>query len=152
MAAIATGVLAAVAAHWWTPSGRQRAGLIGGGLVCYGAILFVEDLIWPVLGNGAMLVLTFGIAALLIGLDRPAGWRLPGTGWLQAFGRLSYEVYLTHMFVVFGALTLWRLWGGAPGWTLLLYPAALGASFGLGWLVARLITLPAERWLRGAAG
>jgi sialate O-acetylesterase len=51
-----------------------------------------------------MLVLTFSAAALVIA----ARWReaagprrpLPAFGWLRSLGRLSYEIYLTHMFVV----------------------------------------------------
>jgi peptidoglycan/LPS O-acetylase OafA/YrhL len=37
-------------------------------------------------------------------LDSP----LPSTGWLCAFGRLSYELYLTHVFVVFAVVEVFR--------------------------------------------
>lgn len=33
-----------------------------------------------------------------------------GSDWLRFFGRNSYEVYLTHMFVVLTAVALFRAW------------------------------------------
>jgi peptidoglycan/LPS O-acetylase OafA/YrhL len=99
--------------------------------------------------------LELGTALLLIGLaggaaQRIATWR---TGLLRLAGRCSYEIYLTHMFVVIPLVPLFRrvFPDGPPGrW---LYPLAyalmLALAVLLGWLVARFFSEPANRWLRG---
>ncbi len=110
-AAIATGVLAAL---WMGRSPRTGGYLptaLGWlGVACVSAVLVVEDLLWKVLGEATMLVLTFGTAALAVAFGR--GWgaaRIAAcTGWLRSCGRLSYEIYLSHMFVVWPAVWLFR--------------------------------------------
>lgn len=90
---------------------------------------------------------------MLIGLTQVArnGHATPppiGTGWLQSFGRLSYEIYLTHMFIVMPAVTLFATLGGTPeGSGVALYPLVLALSWVLGAGVARLWSRPAARWL-----
>ena len=152
MAAIAAGVLGAlVASHvrprpWAIP---VLSALGGAGLV---AVLFFEDRLWPRLGNGALLLLV--VAALLLvlachwqaeGTTRRA---LPGLGWLRSFGRLSYEIYLTHMFVVWPVVRAFKASGGGLRWGLLWYVPALALSWLLGWLVAMGLSGPGERALR----
>jgi len=117
-----------------------------------GSILFIEDVLWDALADATLLVLTFSIACLLAGLH----WRerlgasrpLPGFGWLRSFGRLSYEIYLTHMFVVYGAVRLFRASGGdiSHGW--LWYLPAVLLCWLLGATVERYLSAPCERWLR----
>lgn len=67
---------------------------------------------------------------------------------LLACGRLSYEIYLTHMFVVLAAVA-WFKRAGSPAAAL--YPL-LGATLVLCWvlgaLVERGLSAPANRWLR----
>ena len=92
-------------------------------------------------------MLTCATAALVIGLHLrastdPTRRPLRGLGWLGAWGRLTYEIYLTHMFVVLAIVRL------ADGRGLLAYVVALPLTFSLGWSVARYVSLPAERRLR----
>jgi peptidoglycan/LPS O-acetylase OafA/YrhL len=70
-------------------------------------------------------------------------------GWLRSFGRLSYEIYLTHMFVVYSIVQVFGATGGNKwrGW--LWYVPTVGLSWVLGWLVARYISGPSERAVRG---
>ena len=98
-----------------------------------------------------MLVLTLSSLCLLLccqwraacGPMRP----LRGFGWLRAWGRLSYEIYLTHMFVVFVVVRAYHTWGDAlHGW--LWYLPALALCWLLGMAVERLLSTPCERWLR----
>ena len=153
MAAIAAGVAAAMVAArvparagiaWWL---RALGGL---GLL---VALSCGPWLWPVLGNGTMLVLTLSVAALLVGLDwrRRLGARaaLPGLGWLRALGRLSYQIYLTHMFVVYSLVALFKAVGGdvREGW--LWYLPGVASCWLLGALVAHGFTEPVERALRG---
>ena len=95
-------------------------------------------------------VLEVGIALLLVAVQAGA-LPLRADGWsrlLQVLGRCSYEVYLTHMFVV---LTLVRLakWASLPAALIPLWDAvAVGAAGLLGWTVARYYSEPLNRALR----
>ena len=153
MAAIAMGVLGALAAARWDPPRRSLIdALCIAGAAGIASILLVEDILWDMLKDGCLLLLTFSAACLLVGLQ----WRerlgasrpLRGFGWLRSFGQLSYEIYLTHMFVVFGAVRLWRAWGSDKphGW--IWYAPVVAACWLLGWMVARWFSNPADRALR----
>ncbi len=158
MAAIAAGVLSALVAARFRP-GRKIALplLFSTGTAGVVAALFGRRLLWPVLGNGVMLLLTISTACLLVGLHWQASghepWTLRGTGWLRSLGRLSYEIYLTHMFVVFLVVRLFRSSGASLWWGMLWYVPAVILSWGLGWLVARYISNSSEarmrRWFSG---
>lgn len=150
MAAIAAGILAALAvARLRRPPARGvlALGLCGAaGLL---ALLFAMRELWPLLRDGVMLVLTSSSACLVAALAWRPPARVPrGCGWLASFGRLSYEIYLSHMFVVYSLVALYRAVDGDPrhGW--LWYLPAVGLSWLLGMLVARLLSQPFERWLR----
>ncbi len=148
MAAIATGVLAALFAERARPaSWIARACVWVGGV---GLILVFAwgDLLWRSVGNGNMLVLTFSSALLVVGFhwraqDGAPGMR--GLGWLRSCGRLSYEIYLGHMFVVFAAVGIYRTLGSdvrAGAWW---YPPVVFASWALGALWARAYSIPCDR-------
>jgi peptidoglycan/LPS O-acetylase OafA/YrhL len=149
MAAIATGVLAALAIHGRTLPRRCSAALVAVGAAAWLGIMGAEDLIWPRLGESTMLILTGGTACALVGLHGMPRATLPCSAWLRAFGRLSYEAYLTHMFVVFTALTLFHQAGMPDRCEYLLYPAVLAAALWLAALVAHHVSQPAERRVRG---
>ena len=152
MAAIAMGICAALFAARATPRLRDADALCaGGGLGLFTALLFGPWL-WPALGNGTMLVLTASVACLLVGMHwrRRLAPRTPRRvlGWLRAQGRLSYEIYLTHMFVVFSAVALFRAWRGdmRNGW--LWYPPIVLACWLLGAATARWFSDPCDRAVR----
>ena len=100
-----------------------------------------------------MLLLTTATALSLIGMDavheHHAARPLPGLGWLRSFGRLSYEVYLTHMFVVFGVqgLVLATLGKNLPLGYLWYLPTLL-LSWVPGYIIYRYYTGPTDRYLR----
>lgn len=148
MGAIATGVLAALVAHRWRIPSHYGILLTLIGSIAWLAVIFTEDPIWSVLGEGTLLLLTIGTAILLIGLDV---WQphLPCTGWFQSFGRLSYEIYLTHVFIMLSALTLFHSASLPDRLGYLLYVIVLACSLILGWLVARLFSQPVESCIRG---
>jgi peptidoglycan/LPS O-acetylase OafA/YrhL len=153
MAAIAAGILAALAvARLRRPSARRvlALGLCGAaGLL---VLLFAMRELWPLLRDGVMLMLTLSAACLVAALAWRPPARVPrGSGWLASFGRLSYEIYLSHMFVVYSLVALQRAVDGDPhrGW--IWYLPAVGLSWLLGMLVARVISQPFERWLRSAS-
>lgn len=147
--AIAVGVLAALAVTRWPVPASTSCGLRMLGVVALAAVLLCGGELWRSLGNGSMLVLVGGAGALLVGLHAmPARAPLRALAWLRAWGRLSYELYLTHMFVVFALVGLYRASGGQVRLGAWWYLALLPLCWLLAWAFARLWTLPAERWLK----
>ena len=58
----------------------------------------------------------------------------------RRLGRLSYELYLSHMFVVLGTVQLYRaLLGDAQAWTFVVYAPVVAGSFGLALVLERLM-------------
>ncbi len=150
MAAIATGVLAALAAaHWPRLEARMVAGLGVTGVACLCAIWLVEDLIWHVLGDATMLILTFGTAALVLAFHHGWGLRQVAhrTAWLRVCGRRSFEIYLFHMFVVFAAVGLFQATGSDLHVGFLWLLPLFIAVFFLGKLVDQCFSTPAYRAL-----
>jgi peptidoglycan/LPS O-acetylase OafA/YrhL len=153
MAAIATGVLGALLADARRPPVRTVAMLGVLGAVGLGAVLLDGGALWHWLRDGYMLVLTCSTLCLLL----CCRWRaegseaspLRGSGWLRSWGRMSYEIYLTHMFVVFAVIRAYRAWDGNPAHGWLWYLPALVLCWLLGSAVERWLSAPCERWLRG---
>ncbi|MGA7106903.1 MAG: acyltransferase [Terracidiphilus sp.] len=153
IAGIAMGVLAALVAAHFRP---KRRGLVRAielfGAAGVAAVLLFEDPLWPLLGNGTMLLLTFSGACLVLGFYWQSilspRWTLPRTAWLQSFGRLSYEIYLTHMFIVLTLVRIFRSTGASLWWGILWYPPTLALAWVLGWLVAKFFSAPSERVMR----
>jgi peptidoglycan/LPS O-acetylase OafA/YrhL len=79
-----------------------------------------------------------------------AAWSAP----LRWFGRHSYEVYLSHEFVVIAGVAMFARWyphNEATRWTVAAFVVVmLLATAPLGWALARWISEPMNRWLRGA--
>ena len=153
MAAIAVGILAAqLATTAPRPSQRVAFGLRVAGTLGICAILFAGRSVWHLLRDGYLLVLTGSAASLVLGMHwhaaNEAPFRMPGLQWLRSCGGLSYEIYLTHMFCVYAIVDHARWTGVDPAWGFMWYPLAIGASWLLGWLVARWFSQPCERWLR----
>jgi peptidoglycan/LPS O-acetylase OafA/YrhL len=97
-----------------------------------------------------LMVLSLATAGLMV-----AGARVQlgaaGAAWLRplrACGRLSYEIYLTHMFVVLAAVAWFRGHGAPAGAVYPLLAVTLVLCWALGALVERFWSAPANRWLR----
>ncbi|WP_267222435.1 acyltransferase family protein [Dyella silvae] len=151
MAAIATGVLGALLVQRWRTVRRGTASALGiaGGVGLY-LVMFEGRLLWPLMHNGYMLLLTGSALCLVLASAwAPAGratWR--GLDWLRSWGRLSYEIYLTHMFVVFGVVRMYKAMGSDIAHGYLWYLPALLLCWVLGKAVERYVSTPSERWLR----
>lgn len=153
MAAIAMGVLGALAAKHLRPKGRKAIWpfyAVGvGGLV---GVLGFEDQLSILFRNGVILLLTFSALCMVLAFHwsaaRGAPARMIGMGWLCASGRLSYEIYLTHMFVVIAMLNIFQAVGASMRWGILWYVPTIAACWLLGWIVARYFSTPCEKAMR----
>lgn len=153
MAAIATGVLGALIAARFRPSRKRIVRtLFTFGVIGLATGLLAERYVWAALGEGFMLVLTISAVCLVVSMHwgqmMNPGRPLRGFGWLRSFGFHSYEIYLTHVFVVLGAVALFRAGGAHMQRGYLWYLPAILLSWLLGVAVARYFSVPADRALR----
>jgi peptidoglycan/LPS O-acetylase OafA/YrhL len=151
MDAIALGCLTAILAAKATPSRPAILAMLVSGLTlmmfCLGFAAQVNRLGLEKAGL-AMTVLAIG-TCLVIAATAQTRWKAP---WLLlpllACGRRSYEIYLTHMFVIFACFSLFvRLGKPLAGVPILFFAVILLAGL-LGELVARVYSEPANQWLR----
>ncbi len=149
MAAIAWGVLAALLARRWQPSPRDARALALFGGFCIVLVLGWSDLVHRHLFRSGLYGLCIGTCLLLLAwaAQPPAPRR--GLRWLARLGTLSYELYLSHMFVVLAVEALYRAaFGEAQRWTFAVYLPALACCSVLALMLERLTgTLTAR--LRG---
>lgn len=125
MSAIALGVLGAELAACWRPS-RACAWALGAcGLCSMLVMLLMGGELWRALRHASFLWLIGSALLLILALHT---LRLaPGRSWrgLARMGRLSYELYLTHMFVVLAVVASWRALGAPVYWQFLAWPVAV---------------------------
>ena len=149
MSAIAIGVLGALLAdRWEAPSPWQIRTLTWSGVAGLLAVLVCGDVIWPWMRDSYLLLLCASAMALILAFAKRPPRAIRGFGWLRAWGRLSYEIYLTHMFVVFAVVRLFKARGGDLPTGFLWYPPTLLLCWLLGIFVERFISTPCEGWLR----
>jgi peptidoglycan/LPS O-acetylase OafA/YrhL len=151
MDAIALGCLTALALSGRTLS-RRMLRLTGGS----GALLLISSLCgstWvDALGLASsgldMTLIALG-SCLMIAAAAQSNWQAPRIlGPLTLLGRRSYEIYLTHMFVVFALFAGFQLRGAPLGAVPFLFVAVIILSAVLGEMVARCYSEPANRRLR----
>ncbi len=153
MSAIALGVLGALLAARWSLPSRRTSILLGGfGVIGLTAATIDGAVMYHLLRDGYMLLLALSALCLLLACEHRrqrgawATWR--GLNWLRSCGRLSYEIYLSHMFVVFAVVRLFKLSGADRQTGFLWYLLALPLCWLLGSMVERWLSAPCERWLR----
>lgn len=163
MDAIAMGCLSALVTERLRAHLGERSG--GGGprapllllLQAAGAAAMLLIAVWPAwrlvhwLGRTGLdgTLLSLGACLFMIAsvARRAAGraWTAP----VRALGAISYEVYLTHEFVVIGATKAYAATQRGP--LALWFVAVVPLAMGLGWLIARYVSEPLNRRLRGGA-
>jgi peptidoglycan/LPS O-acetylase OafA/YrhL len=78
-----------------------------------------------------------------------SGWKAP---WVLApvlrMGQQSYEIYLTHMFVVIAAFAVFVDWGKPVALAWWVFVAVIVVATVLGWVVSVGFSEPVNRWLR----
>lgn len=122
MAALAWGVLTALLAQRWRPSRRDARALALFGAFCIAMVLGWSDLVHRHLFKSNMYGLCVGAACLLLALRAHPVTPRRGLRWLAQMGRLSYELYLSHMFIVLATVSAYRaLLGPVQTWTFVVY-------------------------------
>lgn len=151
MSAISAGVLAAlIASKTQTLSMAQLRVLYGIGTAGLLAVMGLTDHIAG-LQYVLPLLLTASTACLILGFHWQAKLgtlrSLSGTRWLGSMGRLSYEMYLSHMFVVLSVASLLKSARWDPYWGFVWYLPAILMAWGLGSLIERYLSTPSMNWL-----
>jgi peptidoglycan/LPS O-acetylase OafA/YrhL len=149
MDAIALGCLTALlVANKRIPQIRL-AGFAGAALLV-STLCFSKRLVdWGLEGLGLNMTLVAVGTCLVIATAAQTNWRSPGfLHPLLAIGERSYEIYLTHMFVVFAFFNLFVAAGKPMVWVAPLFIATIVSAALLGDLVARLYSDPSNQWLR----
>jgi peptidoglycan/LPS O-acetylase OafA/YrhL len=132
MAAIAWGVLAALLARRWRPSRRDARALALFGGFCILMVLGWGELVHRHLFKSGMYGLVLGASLMLLAFHAHPPAPRTSMRWLARMGNLSYELYLSHMFVVLGAVALYRaLLGKEQAWTFTVYLPVLLLCVGL---------------------
>ena len=147
MAAIAWGVLAALLARRWKPSARQARMLALCGGLCLVAVLGWSDLVYRHLFKSGLYGMCIGACLLLLACHAHPVAPRRGLGWLARMGELSYELYLSHMFVVLAVVAAYRaLLGENQAWTFVVYLPVLLLCLALAGVLARLTARLQARW------
>jgi peptidoglycan/LPS O-acetylase OafA/YrhL len=104
---------------------------------------------WGLGRNGLdMTILALGACLVVIAVAQTR-WRAPRVVWpLVRMGRLSYEIYLTHIFVVIGLFDVFLAVGRPMRAVPALFVAVVLLSGVFGALVSRGYSEPMNRWLR----
>jgi peptidoglycan/LPS O-acetylase OafA/YrhL len=155
MDAIAMGCLTAIALD-----GRELSrawlwllGGIGGALLAFCLLLPRTAEAWLREHTGLYMSAVGIGACMLIAVAAQTGWRSPRVlAPLLRAGQRSYEIYLTHIFLVIAGFALFADAGKPMAGVVVLFLLVIAAAVLLGEVVARFYSEPMNRWLRGRWG
>jgi len=104
---------------------------------------------WGLGRNGLdMTILAVGTCLVVVAVTL-AGWRTPKVAWpLVRVGRLSYEIYLTHIFVVVGIFDVFLAANKPMRAVPVMFVAVVLLAGLLGAVVSRGYSEPMNRWMR----
>jgi peptidoglycan/LPS O-acetylase OafA/YrhL len=151
MDAIALGCLTALLVcrvHF--PRATLRALAVAGATLILSILVGLRLIHVPLIGNSGldMTIIAVGACMVIIAAAQTR-WKGPRLlAPLLRLGQCSYEVYLTHMFVVFAFFGIFVKYGN-PIWSIpLLFVATVIAAAAVGDIVARFFSEPLNRMLR----
>ena len=122
MAALAWGVLTALLARRPPPARRDLRALAIFGAFCIVMVLGWSDLVHRHLYKSGLYGLCLGACLLLYAFHAHPPAPRRGLHWLARMGSLSYELYLSHMFIVLATVGTYRaLLGEVQTWTFVVY-------------------------------
>ena len=149
MDAIAMGCLTAILLAGRRVSRRWVCAGVGGALLVFSFGFSIEAYKLG-LGRNGLLMTVVGLGAcLVIAAAVQSGWRAPRVlAPVLQMGQRSYEIYLTHMFVVLGAFAVFDAWGEPLAAAWWMFVAVMVVASLLGWVVSVGFSEPMNRWLR----
>ena len=123
--------------------------VVGAAILIFSLGFSLQAAAWGLGTNGLnMTILAVGTCLVMASVSQ-ANWTCPSTlRPLVKLGQRSYEVYLTHMFIVFAFFGLFVIAGKPMRAVPVLFIAVVLASGFSGELVARFYSEPMNRWLR----
>lgn len=151
MDAIALGCLTAllVSHSQFSRTMVRTIGSLGGALLIFSLGFSIRAYIWGLGRNGLnMTVLAVGTCMMIIAVAQTQ-WQAPRVfAPLLKLGQRSYEVYLTHVFIVLASFGLFLRYGKPMRAVPALFIIVIVASALLGEIVARFYSEPMNRLLR----
>lgn len=156
--AIAFGCMTAIIAHRWIMSKKLSTVLLLGGYTLMILVMFFKKLIW----DSGLTELGLNVTILSVGVSLVVFWmhsqhrkglqknRFILNG-LKRMGTYSYEIYLTHMFVVIPTSQIIRKQELGEVWLIPLSLTCILLSYLLGWIISTRFSEPFNRWLRRKA-
>jgi peptidoglycan/LPS O-acetylase OafA/YrhL len=151
MDGIALGCLTAILGNAWRASRWQLQALRISGLLLMMLVMLARPLaLWLHLYQLGLdfTLLALGTCLLMLAMAQENKVGRWPSGCLRWFGRHSYEIYLTHCFIMMWGIQTYLALGLAPLWGWAWYGLMLVLSAILGWVVARWYSEPMNRWLR----
>ncbi|TXI89860.1 MAG: acyltransferase [Burkholderiaceae bacterium] len=149
MSAIAFGVLTALLAQRWKVTDAYAKSLAVFGAIGIVALYFFGVEVWRTIGDHSMIMLCVSACFLVFAAQAVPMRARPAWTWLANMGRLSYEIYLSHMFIVLSVCTAFRAYFGENmRWSFVVYVPVVIACLMLGYVLERWISTPAMRYLR----
>ena len=153
---IAFGCMTAILAHRFKLSKKLNLLFLIIGWVLIILVMFYKGLIWRSGITEAGLnvtMLSLGVSLVLFWMSRQAKEGLQkdrwGLRWLRKMGTYSYEIYLTHMFIIIPGASMYHKLELGPNWIIPLCLAAVFLSAVLGWFLSKTFSEPVNNWLRG---
>jgi peptidoglycan/LPS O-acetylase OafA/YrhL len=132
MAAIAWGVLTALLCARWRPAPRAARLLVLAGALAIFLVLGWDRMLHRLFAGAGMYLLCVGACCMLAGFTTWSPRPRAGLRPLARMGVLSYELYLSHMFVVLAVVAGYRaLLGPVQTWTFVVYLPVLCICHGL---------------------
>jgi peptidoglycan/LPS O-acetylase OafA/YrhL len=151
MDAIALGCLTAlvIAKHRLSRPVLWTLGIVGAALLIFTLGFSIRANIWGLGRNGlSMSILAAGTCMLISVAAQTQGKAPRILTPLLKLGQRSYEIYLTHVFIVLGLFRLFLAAGKPMRYVPALFLAVILIAALLGELVARSYSEPINRWLR----
>jgi peptidoglycan/LPS O-acetylase OafA/YrhL len=151
MDAIALGCITAllVSQRHLPKNAIYLCGTLGAGLLVFSLGFSIKAYLWGLGRNGLnMTVLALG-TCLVIAAASQSSWRAPRLcAPILSLGRHSYEIYLTHIFVVLALFQIFVRLGKPMHAAPVLFLASIVLAGAAGWLVASFYTEPINRSIR----
>jgi len=116
----------------WRCGQRTARLLVLGGAASIVFVLGWDRLAFKLFSGSGMYFLCVGACCMLLGFVADTPRPRAGLRWLARMGALSYELYLSHMFVVLAVVAGYRaLLGKEQAWTFVVYVPVLVVCYGL---------------------